>query len=79
MKLKWSVAVVYFEQVYQKNTRLCHPDEPESAFILESYAGFLQKRKEESKRWWLIAMALEHYEEMVAADEDEQKKGGQIL
>jgi len=31
-----------------------HPDEPDSAFILESYAGFLQRKKEETKRWWLI-------------------------
>jgi len=35
-----------------------HPDDPDSAFILESYAGFLQKKKEESKRWYLIASEL---------------------
>jgi len=45
-----------------------HPDEPESAFILESYAGFLQKRKEESKRWYMIALAFEHYEEFRSND-----------
>ena len=39
-------------------TILTDPDDPDSAFILESYAGFLQKKKEESKRWYLIASEL---------------------
>jgi hypothetical protein len=39
-----------------------YPDDPSSAFILENYRD-LQRKKDESKKWRLVAYALEHYEE----------------
>jgi hypothetical protein len=39
-----------------------HPDDPSSAFILEN-CRILQKKKDESKKWRLVAYALEHYKD----------------
>ena len=45
-----------------------HPDDPDSEFIIENYMETLRKRKEESKRWYMIALAFEHYEEFRSND-----------
>jgi hypothetical protein len=51
-----------------------HPDDPSSAFILESYRDALQRKKDESKRWRLIADALENYESCPKIFSLEQKE-----
>ena len=39
-----------------------HPDDTLSKYFLESYAASEQIRKEEAKRWKLIALGLEYYQ-----------------
>jgi hypothetical protein len=40
-----------------------HPDDPTSVYILENYKESIEAKRKESRKWRLIATALEHLEE----------------